>query len=156
MRRSGERNVRTGNDHRQPRLATKLLPAVAALLLLAAGCGGGAGTGTDQPDSTVVAETTKQPLFTLLDARETGINFENRLEESVLTDQNVLSWQYFYNGAGVSIGDINNDGLEDVFFTCNSHPNALYLNKGNLQFENITAKSGISGNRWSTGSSMVA
>jgi enediyne biosynthesis protein E4 len=91
----------------------------------------------------------KEPaLFQLLD--NTGINFTNTVSNS--KDMNIFTYRNFYNGGGVGIGDINNDGLADVFFTSNMGQNKLYLNKGNMQFEDITAKAGIaSTGQWSTG-----
>ena len=92
--------------------------------------------------------------FSLLDQDETGIGFINELFE---TDQlNVINYGYFYNGGGVAIGDINNDGLQDVFFTGNMVKNRLYLNKGNFKFENITDKSHVAEQQgWCTGATMV-
>src|SRR3954469_6131498 len=71
-------------------------------------------------------------LFTELDEGSTGINFRNLLQES--KEMNVLVYSYFYNGGGVAIGDINNDGLQDIFFTGNMVKNRLFLNKGNFKF----------------------
>ena len=89
-------------------------------------------------------------LFTLLPAEQTGIDFENTLTST--PDLNILEYLYFYNGGGVAAGDINNDGLVDLFFTGNQVPNKLYLNKGNLKFEDISGTAGISGTgEWSTG-----
>lgn len=93
-------------------------------------------------------------LFTLLENEETGIQFRNRLFEG--EQLNVMNYSYFYNGAGVSVGDINNDGLTDIFFTGNMVKNRLYLNKGNFKFENITDKSGVAEKQgWCTGTTMV-
>ncbi len=97
-----------------------------------------------------------KPLFTLLSPAETGIDFVNALHDDPTTDWNVLSYQYFYNGAGVAVGDIDNDGLSDLFFAANEEPNRLYRNKGNLQFEDITEKAGVNqGKKWSTGATMA-
>ncbi len=93
-------------------------------------------------------------LFTKLDASSTGIDFINKVENG--PDMNIFKYRNFYNGGGVSIGDINNDGLADVFFTSNMGENKLYLNKGNLKFEDISKKAGVQGNKsWSTGAVMV-
>lgn len=96
----------------------------------------------------------KDALFQKITPAETGIDFINKVEDG--KDFNVLTYRNFYNGGGVGIGDINNDGLDDIFFTANMASNQLFLNKGNLQFENISEKAGIAGQKgWSTGVSMV-
>ena len=96
------------------------------------------------------------PLFKLLDAKETGIDFVNKLNDDPLSEWNVLSYQHFYNGAGVAVGDINNDGWSDLFFAGNEMPNRLYLNKGKLQFEDISETAGINQNKkWSMGATMA-
>lgn len=95
-----------------------------------------------------------QPLFELLPASKTNINFSNNLYENEVF--NVFINPYFYNGGGVAIGDINNDGLADIFFTGNMVPNKLYLNKGNFKFQDITATALPEQNQdWSTGVTMV-
>lgn len=88
---------------------------------------------------------------TLFQAEEnTGINFINTIESS--DENNVFKYRNFYNGGGVAAGDLNNDGLPEVFFTANSGDNKLFLNKGNFKFEEITAKAGLNNKgRWSTG-----
>ena len=89
-------------------------------------------------------------LFTLLPASYTGIDFSNDLKYS--EQFNAYTFHYFYNGGGVAVGDINNDGLPDLFFCSNEGPDRLYLNKGNFQFEDITQKAGIfTTGLWSTG-----
>ncbi len=100
-------------------------------------------------------EETGKPLFTLLPAEKTGIQFSNVLTEGPNT--NVLMYEYFYNGGGVAAGDFNNDGLVDIYFTSNMSDNKLYLNKGNLQFEDITGISGAGGRPgpWKTGVNAV-
>ena len=93
-------------------------------------------------------------LFTKIDASTTGINFVNEVKNGA--DMNIFKYRNFYNGGGVAIGDINNDGLIDVFFTSNLGNNKLYLNKGNLKFEDISKKSGINlPKSWSTGINMI-
>ncbi|GAO43354.1 VCBS repeat-containing protein [Flavihumibacter petaseus] len=93
-------------------------------------------------------------LFTLLPASETGIGFINTVKDSASV--NILNFRNFYNGAGVAIGDVNNDGKPDLFFTANQQHNALYLNKGNWQFEDITESAGVRGiNKWHTGVTMI-
>ena len=93
-------------------------------------------------------------LFETLPQDSTNINFINKL---AYDDQfNVFTYRNFYNGGGVALGDINNDGLVDIFFTANMLPNKFYLNKGNFKFEDITEKAGILKKaKWSTGVSMA-
>jgi enediyne biosynthesis protein E4 len=96
-------------------------------------------------------------LFTLLSGDQTGVNFENTLNDDPMGVWNILSYHHYYNGGGVAIGDINNDGLPDIFLSANEGPNRLYLNKGNFQFEDITESSRIneSGKNWSVGATMA-
>ncbi|HET7116939.1 MAG TPA: VCBS repeat-containing protein, partial [Hanamia sp.] len=98
-----------------------------------------------------------QPLFKLLSSQETNIDFSNNIADS--ENRNVLNYEYFYNGGGVAVGDINNDGLEDIFFTSNSGENKLYLNLGNMKFKDITKEAcpeliGRKGG-WKTGVTMA-
>ncbi len=94
------------------------------------------------------------PLFELMPARRTGIDFENTL---TYTNQfNIYKYRNFYNGGGVGLGDVNNDGLLDIYLTANLLPNRLYLNRGDFEFEEVSAAAGVQGSRaWSTGVSMV-
>lgn len=94
-----------------------------------------------------------QPLlFTAME--QTGIDFSNNIHNT--KDFNIFSYRNFYNGGGVAIGDINNDGLADVFFTANMGSNKLYLNKGNWSFEDISEKAGVEAKQdWSTGVVLV-
>ncbi|GAA0527719.1 VCBS repeat-containing protein [Chitinophaga japonensis] len=99
----------------------------------------------------------QQPLFQLLPSKSTGIKFVNEINET--EHLNVLAYEYFYNGGGVAVGDINNDGLDDLFFTANMGPNKLYLNQGNLKFKDITtaASKALEGRAeaWKTGAAMA-
>ena len=93
-------------------------------------------------------------FFDAVNSKESGINFSNDLTDT--KDLNIVEYLYFYNGGGVAIGDINNDGLDDIFFTANQLPDRLYLNEGNMKFTDITENSGISlDNTWSTGVTMA-
>jgi hypothetical protein len=95
-----------------------------------------------------------QPLFTPLLPSQTGISFQNTLPET--PELNIITYEYYYNGGGVGVGDFNNDGLPDLYFTANVGPNKLYLNKGGFQFEDISKKSGTEGNKgWKTGVSIA-
>lgn len=95
-----------------------------------------------------------QPLFTSLPPEETGLLFVNEIPESKI--MNSMIYEYYYNGGGVAIGDIDNDGLEDVYLVANLKENRLYKNKGNLQFEDITEKAQVKGSfGWSTGVTMA-
>jgi enediyne biosynthesis protein E4 len=98
--------------------------------------------------------TSANTLFTLLPSSSTGINFENNLVHT--EELNCYTYRNFYNGAGVGLGDINNDGLADIFFCGNQQSNKLYLNKGNFHFEDITKRAGVASEGvWSTGVSFA-
>jgi hypothetical protein len=100
------------------------------------------------------AEAVEQPLFRLMPASETGIDFNNQVADN--KEFNVFKYRNFYNGGGVAIGDVNNDGKPDIFFTSNEGKNHLYINKGNWQFEDVTDKAGVGGiHKWHTGVTMV-
>lgn len=105
--------------------------AIFALLFLTA-CGGSENTDTTDNDSTFV----ESMHFEQLESDVTGIDFHNTITEN--DSFNFYSYEYIYNGAGVAVGDINNDGLSDLYFTGNQVEDKLYLNKGNMQFEDIT------------------
>ena len=93
-------------------------------------------------------------LFEVLESKQTGIDFANKL--TATADFNMFKYMYFYNGAGVGAGDFNNDGLVDLFFSANQGENKLYLNKGNLKFEDVTKAAKIpQDDGWSTGVSIV-
>ena len=95
----------------------------------------------------------EEPVFDVLTGEETGIDFSNNLVET--DDFNILDYLYFYNGGGVAVGDINGDGLPDIYLSGNQVKNKLYLNKGNLRFEDITDQAGVAGRSdWQTGAVM--
>jgi hypothetical protein len=94
------------------------------------------------------------PLFQLMPSSQTGIDFNNKVDDK--KDFNIFKYRNFYNGGGVAIGDVNNDGKPDIFFTSNQGKNRLYINKGNWQFEDVTDKAGVGGiHKWHTGVTMV-
>lgn len=94
--------------------------------------------------------------FESIDPSHSGIDFSNSLSDDPFSDRNVLSYEYYYNGAGVALVDINNDGLTDVFFAGNEVPNKLYLNKGEFKFEDISEQANINENKhWASGVTIV-
>ncbi|MEQ9423505.1 MAG: VCBS repeat-containing protein [Cyclobacteriaceae bacterium] len=95
----------------------------------------------------------KNHRFSLVPVSESGVDFNNTIAS---TDSlNILSYIYFYNGGGVGVGDINNDGLQDLYFAGNQVSSKLYLNLGDLRFKDITAAAGVTTEKWCTGVSMV-
>lgn len=95
----------------------------------------------------------KASVFERLPSNKTGIHFNNLLDEDETTNANL--YMNIYTGAGVAVGDINHDGLTDIFFSGNAVSSRLYLNKGNLEFEDITKSSGILNTSWGTGAVMA-
>ncbi len=92
--------------------------------------------------------------FQLLDSTTTGVGFVNEVKDQ--PDFNILSYRNYYNGGGVALGDVNNDGLTDVYFTSNLKENKLYINKGDFRFEDVTNQAGVAGTQaWSTGVTMA-
>lgn len=111
----------------------------------------GFGCNTNREESLKLNQET---LFTLMPSSKTGVDFVNEIKDQ--KDFNVFKYRNFYNGGGVAIGDINNDGLPDIFFSANMDKNKLYLNKGDFIFEDITDKAGVAGSKpWDTGVLMV-
>jgi len=86
-------------------------------------------------------EPKNNPLFKSVESNITGIDFENKVIDK--KDFNIFSYRNFYNGAGVGIGDINNDGLPDVYLISNLGENKLYLNQGDFKFKDITKTAGV-------------
>lgn len=99
------------------------------------------------------AGDSERPLFQLLTPEQTGVAFANTITTS--DSLNVQTDVYIYNGGGVAVGDIDNDGLPDIFFAGNMVTSRLYLNKGGMRFDDITERAGVGTSRWATGASMV-
>lgn len=115
---------------------------------------GSCSSDSDSSNYTSKGDSSQNYLYNLLLSSDTNLDFENNVVES--NEENYLNYEFIYNGSGVAVGDINNDGLTDIYFGGNSVGDKLYLNKGNLKFEDISISSGISTLiGWSTGINMV-
>ncbi|MGB2761913.1 MAG: VCBS repeat-containing protein, partial [Maribacter stanieri] len=110
----------------------------------------------DSSEQIAYNQTTNTKIFESISSEISNITFSNNLKENVETYDNVFNFDYFYNGAGVGVEDINNDGLLDIIFSGNQVENKLYLNKGDFKFEDISKSSGINtGKKWSNGVTFV-
>ncbi|MEN2282727.1 VCBS repeat-containing protein [Algoriphagus sp. SE2] len=106
------------------------------------------------PKYNLIAQSASSTSFEKISNRKSGITFKNQLKED--EKNNILRYEYFYNGGGVAIGDLDNDGLEDLFFTANLGSNKIYKNLGNWKFEDKTKDAGLAGKEvWTTGASMA-
>nr|WP_299175578.1 VCBS repeat-containing protein [uncultured Allomuricauda sp.] len=109
-----------------------------------------------EPSKSPKIKSQEQPLFKKLEPQTSGIQFSNALQHDVATMHNLFDYDYFYNGAGVGVEDLNNDGLLDVVFCGNQVENQVYLNQGEMTFEDVTQTSGINtGKNWSNGITFV-
>ena len=121
--------------------------------MLLVGCG--SGIMDKRADLKDHKELQSGKMFTKLSGAYTGITFNNKNQEDYTSDYNVIKYPYYYHGGGVAIGDINGDGLQDVFFTGNLVSNRMYLNLGDFQFKDITEEAGLLSDGWSTGANFV-
>ena len=119
-----------------------LLTSIVSILFILCFCCGSESTASSNPDSSA-AQSKSKTLFRLVSPSESGIHFSNQLNET--NDINYYQWDYLYNGGGSAIGDLDNDGLPEVYFTGTISGDKLYKNKGNLSFEDITDDAGIGG-----------
>lgn len=135
-------------------LRVRDIALASALLVLAACSSNNAGTANQKALNPIEDPSTGGTLFSELTPDQTGIGFENTITED--DNINFYRYQYLYNGGGVAIGDLNNDGLPDAYFTGNMVPDKLFRNNGNLQFEDVSTQAGIDvPTGWKTGVNMV-
>ncbi|WP_411031127.1 VCBS repeat-containing protein [Spongiimicrobium sp. 3-5] len=131
---------------------TRILRTILAFLVI--GCADKENNTPEKDDGDAIGSSSA--VFKKVEPSWSGINFSNTLVHDVATKENLFDYDYFYNGAGVGVEDLNNDGLFDVFFCGNQVQNRLFLNEGNLKFKDITESSKIKGdNGWSTGVTFV-
>ncbi|MFZ1688552.1 MAG: VCBS repeat-containing protein [Flavobacteriales bacterium] len=107
----------------------------------------------DEPAATATTEVAAAPLLVSLPAERTGITFSNRIDEN--GEINYFRYEYLYNGGGVAVGDLNNDGLQDVYFTGTLNPDKVYLNRGKMTFEDVTSTVLPPHEGWHSGVNMV-
>ena len=91
------------------------------------------------------------PRFEKILPLKSGIDFENTITHDLSSKVNLFDYDFFYNGSGVGVADLNNDGLKDLFFCGNQVENRLYINKGNLEFEDMTTNAQLGTSKWSSG-----
>lgn len=147
MRTTKSAGIERRADRDRPKVGAVFTSVVALVLLLAAACG-------SPPESETggVAD-----LFRKVPASESGVRFSNTLREAPTPHRTEILFEYFINGAGVAVGDLNGDGWDDIVFTANMGYNRLYLNRGDLQFDEVTEEAGVRGrsDTWKTGVTMA-
>lgn len=123
-----------------------------SLCILWYGCNSEAGNASPK----TISESESPPLFRKIEADSSNLYFQNTIQENLATKENLFNYDYFYNGAGVGVEDINNDGLLDIFFCGNQVPNKLFVNRGDFVFEDISQSARINeGKNWSNGVTFV-
>src|SRR5262245_50240908 len=128
--------------------SSRFASVTAMLLLLLSACG------PNQEKAAGTDAAVPSPLFRRVSSSQCGVTFKNTVDENINNYFDFFA--YVYNGGGVGIGDINNDGLPDIYFTGNEVPNKLYLNEGGLKFKDITESAGVGGNgKWNSGVTMT-
>jgi hypothetical protein len=131
----------------KPPLFMSTVFRITVFSLLIIGC-------SQKPETEKISEATEATVFKRVPSSQSGVTFTNTVDENI--DNYFDFFAYVYNGGGVGIGDINNDGLPDIYFTGNEVPNKLYLNQGNLKFKDITEAAGVAGNgKWNNGVTMA-
>lgn len=127
----------------------RVIVVVGLALLVGIQCKNDAESPSEKDNS---PKSAKSQIFERIGENTSRIEFSNTLTHNIGTSENLFDYDYFYNGAGVGIEDLNNDGLPDIFFCGNQVENRLFINKGQLQFEDVSAKAGINGGKgWSSG-----
>ncbi len=119
-----------------------------ALILLFFSC-----SNDENKKSDSISSDLSNKIFKTVDVASSNLNFTNEVKES--TSRNSMFFDYFLNGGGVAVGDLNNDGLADIFFTGNDVPNKMFINEGNLKFKDISQTALPNIAKWSTGANMV-
>ncbi|WP_445384277.1 VCBS repeat-containing protein [Robiginitalea sp. IMCC44478] len=131
--------------------ATELRTSIVLFLLMLIGVGCNENK-TNPAQSKELTSDKSSAVFAKVPSEETGILFNNHIREDLSSLENLFNFDYFYNGAGTGVADLNNDGLLDIFFCGNQVPNKLYFNKGDLQFEDVSETAGINeGKQWANG-----
>lgn len=118
------------------------------LILLSYSC-----SNEENNKSKTISSNRSNQIFSAVDVESSNLNFINEVKES--TSRNSMFFDYFLNGGGVAVGDLNNDGLADIFFTGNDVPNKMFINEGNLKFKDISQTALPNNEKWATGANMV-